>query len=101
MDGIAEDIRGIRPKRDVADTPTDTEVDIIEAPLSGVSSLVGILTISLELLQATKAIAHGRERHDPCTHRQMVADGEEDGRIVEITEHTTILLLAFFEERTS
>ena len=82
----SRDIGAIHPEGETANTPCYTEVKVAEATLSQIGTLIVILAISLELLEATEAIAHGREGSDPCTDRDMTAHGEEDRSVIKVTQ---------------
>ena len=98
---VAEDIGAIHPEGETADATSYTEVKVAEATLSQIGTLIVILAISLELLKATEAIAHGREGSDPCTDRDMTAHGEEDRSVIKVTQDTAITIPALSEVRST
>ena len=66
---IAEEVRGIHPEGEMPDTPPDTEVEVVEAPATGVGSLIEVLLlITLEWLRIAEAVADGRVGGDPPTN---------------------------------
>ena len=98
---VAEDIGAIHPEGETADATSYTEVKVAEATLPQIGALIVILAISLELLKATEAIAHGREGSDPCTDRDMTAHREEDRSVIEVTQDTAITIPALSEVRST